>query len=107
MIILDELIKVITYTNSTDDDGFDVEVSHEKELFCEVKSASYLDSYNSMAQGTRASIEFEIRKEDFDELRITENEKHFYPSEVIYDGAKYNLIRWRIIDKAKASLICG
>lgn len=104
---MNEIIKVKTISTSLDDEGFEVLTETDRELFCEVKSASYIDSYGSEKHDVRASIEFVMRKEDFDECRQTINEKHYYPSIVIYDGARYELVRWRYIDGMRASMICG
>lgn len=104
---MNELIIVKTIATLIDDEGFEVLTETNTELFCEVKSASYIDSYGSEKHDVRASIEFVMRKEDFEECRQTINEKHYYPSIVIYDGARYELVRWRYIDGMKASMICG
>ncbi len=104
---MNEEIIVQTITKSLDEDGFDVEVVHEATLYCNVKSASYLDTYNAMQAGATATISFEIRKEDFDDLRILENGKHYYPSRIVWDGALYNLVRWFYNDNGRAVLVCG
>lgn len=104
---MNEIIKVFTVVNGKDDDGFPTETIIEAELFCKVNSASYLDFYSSNQDKVKPTIEFEMRREDFDETRITKDKKHFYPSKVEYDGAEYELIRWRYKDQARAVMICG
>ena len=75
--------------------------------YCEVRSASYIDAYESLKAGINASIEFVMRREDFDECRILNGKKHEYPSIVEWEGAEYNLVRWRYLDGGKASVVCG
>ena len=61
--------------------------------YCEVRSASYIDAYESLKAGINASIEFVMRREDFDECRILNGKKHEYPSIVEWEGAEYNLVK--------------
>lgn len=104
---MNEVVTVKTLVTSVNENGFPIQTETDTELFCEVRSASYVDSYGSEKHDVRASIEFVMRKEDFDSCRKTINGKHYYPSVVIYDGASYELVRWRYIDGMKASMVCG
>lgn len=105
---MNDLITLITTAEILDDDGFVVETKTKRaDQFCEVRSVSYLDAYESLKVGTGASIEFVMRREDFDECRILVGKKHEYPSIVEWEGAEYNLVRWRYLRDGKASMICG
>lgn len=104
---MNETIKVITVVKTVDRDGFDLETRNTKELYAEVNSAWYKDVYETMANKQQANIEFTIRKEDFDDCRVTENKKHFYPTLVEWEGAEYSLIRWRYKGLDRAVMICG
>lgn len=104
---MNDIIAVITDVQTTDDEGFPLSEETLKELFCEVKSADYIDRQQSMNSKTLATIAFEVRREDFDDCRITYNKKHYYPSYVEWEGARYELIRWRYVGKDRAVMTCG
>ena len=104
---MNDLITLVTIAEVTDDDGFVIETKTKRtDQFCEVRSASYIDAYESLKAGINASIEFVMRREDFDECRILNGKKHEYPSIVEWEGAEYNLVRWRYLDGGKASVVC-
>ena len=105
---MNELITLVTVYEVADEDGFVVETKTKRtDQYCEVRSASYLDAYESMKVGTNASVEFVMRKEDFDECRVLNGKKHEYPTIVEWEGAEYHLVRWRYLPNGKASVICG
>jgi len=104
---MNEVIKAYTIVNTVDADGFDIEQKIEHELFADPRSVSYIDAYNSMQSAIKPTIAFEMRREDFDACRHTADEKHYYPSEVVWDGARYKLVRWYYKDGSKAVMVCG
>lgn len=104
---MNEVIKVMTIILSTNANGFEVEEEKAKELFATVESSDYNDFYGSSKESIRAVISFVVRWEDFMETRYTVDKKHFFPKYVEYDGAKYELVRWRHKGQHEARLICG
>ena len=104
---MNEEITVTTVHPSVNKKGFTVETKTEKQVYAEVSSTDYRDFYGSSNETTKASIVFVLRREDFDDLRITVNKKHYYPKYVAWEGAEYELIRWRFNDEHSARLICG
>lgn len=104
---MNEEITLITNAPTTDDDGFSVTSEKTNTKYANVKSAKYYDVYSSMSTNKKASIVFEMRREDFDETRVTINKKHYYPTKIEYDGAIYDVIRWFFNNEGKAEFVCG
>jgi len=94
MKMMNDLLILKTLNSSTrDDSGFRTETYLEKEIFCEIKSATRSEVYEAMRNGMKVSIIAKINVEDFKGQTIIVDGKKVKPSLVKYDLSEYEIIR--------------
>lgn len=78
-----EVIKLVSYTETVDNYGRPVRAETEAERFAEVRSISQSEFYQAAASGLKPTIKFVLSDYwDYD------NQK-----EIEYDGVRYNVLR--------------
>lgn len=65
----------------------------EKTVFCGKKSVGYREFYAAVEVGINPTYIFEMDLEEYETACITTNSKRHIPTELIYNGASYNIIR--------------
>lgn len=80
-----------------------------KEIFCEKKSVRRSEFYAAFAAGKRPQYEFLIHELDYESMKkLDPNSKRAaYPSYVIYQGEKLDIIRAYSPAGERVSLTCG
>lgn len=68
-------------------------VRNETEVFCGRKSVGYREFYAAIEVGLNPSYVFEMDVDEYERACSVEGGKRQIPTELIYDGAKYNIIR--------------
>ena len=84
------------------------EVKSEKiEIFCEKVSCTRSEFYQAYAVGLSPKLSLEIDPEDYENASILKNEELINPQQVIYKGARYNILRTYQKDESTLSLTVG
>lgn len=65
----------------------------ETSVFCGKKSVSYREFYAAVEVGINPAYIFEMDVNEYEEAVITTNGVRQIPTELIYGGAKFNIIR--------------
>lgn len=102
-----DTIKLIWEELGKDDDGFPLNKERIVEAYCKEKSVTRLEKYESMRAGVSVQKVFEIRLEDWEHTRHTENGKSEYARKAEYDGHTYDIQRTYTSGKSKIEVVCG
>lgn len=65
----------------------------ETSVFCGKKSVGYREFYAAVEVGLNPSYIFEMDTDEYEQAVITTNGVRQIPTELIYGGAKFNIIR--------------
>jgi hypothetical protein len=65
----------------------------ETPVFCGKKSVGYREFYAAIEVGMNPTYVFEMDVDEYEQACSVENEVRRIPTELIYGGAKYNIIR--------------
>ena len=65
----------------------------ETSVFCGRKSVGFREFYAAIQAGLNPTYVFEMDVDEYENACITENEARRIPTELIYRGARYNIIR--------------
>lgn len=79
----------------------------EIEVFCNKASCTRSEFYQAYAVGLSPKLSLEIDPEDFENASILENEELVNPQQVVYKGARYNILRTFQKDESTLSLTVG
>lgn len=90
-----------------DEDGYDIEVAIETEVFLEKMSVKRSEYYAAMQAGMKPSVMFKLRLPDFELTRSVENGREVYATKVRYDGVVYEILRTYTADNSFVELTCG
>lgn len=94
MKVKNDVITLITKKTDEDKDGFPVDtILFSEEIMAEVKSVKYTEFYEAERAGVKVQIMAKIRIDEYEGAFISNNNKIFKPSIVIYDGIRYKIIR--------------
>ena len=67
--------------------------STETTVFCGRKSVGYREFYAAIQAGINPTYVFEMDVEEYEQACSTLNEVRHIPTEVLYQGVRYNIIR--------------
>lgn len=81
-----DVIYLISTTNTQDEDGFEVTTSEEFKVFAEIKDVKYTEFYQSSLAGMTASIVVSVNYADYEIPEVR-------PSRVRIDDVIYRIIR--------------
>ena len=87
-------------------DGSEVDPA-EKEVFCNKASCTRSEFYQAYAVGLSPKLSLEIDPEDFENASILKDEELVNPQQVVYKGARYNILRTFQKDESTLSLTVG
>ena len=79
----------------------------EIEVFCNKASCTRSEFYQAYAVGLSPKLSLEIDPEDFENASILKNEELVNPQQVVYKGARYNILRTFQKDESTLSLTVG
>lgn len=79
----------------------------EKEIFCNKASCTRSEFYQAYAVGLSPKLSLEIDPDDFENASILKDEELVSPQQVVYKGAKYNILRTFQKDESTLSLTVG
>ena len=102
-----DTIKLIWEEVGKDADGFPQNTEHAVDAYCQEKSVTRLEAYESMRAGVSVQAVFQIRQEDWEETRHTVDGKPEYARKAEHDGHRYDIIRTYKTGKSKIEVICG
>ncbi len=84
--------------------GSEVEPA-ENEVFCKKASCVRNEFYQAYAVGLSPKLTLEIDPEDYESASILKSEELVTPQQVVYKGARYNILRTFQKDESTLSLI--
>jgi hypothetical protein len=87
-------------------DGSEVEPM-ENEVFCEKSSCTRSEFYQAYAVGLSPKLTLEIDPEDYENASVIQSEQIVNPQQVMYKGARYNILRSYQKDESTLSLTVG
>ncbi len=87
-------------------DGSEVEPT-ENEVFCEKSSCTRSEFYQAYAVGLSPKLTLEIDPEDYENASVIQSEQIINPQQVMYKGARYNILRSYQKDESTLSLTVG
>lgn len=87
-------------------DGSEVEPA-ENEVFCEKSSCTRSEFYQAYAVGLSPKLTLEIDPEDYENASVIQSEQIINPQQVMYKGARYNILRSYQKDESTLSLTVG
>ncbi len=87
-------------------DGSEVEPM-ENEVFCEKSSCTRSEFYQAYAVGLSPKLTLEIDPEDYENASVIKSEQIINPQQVMYKGARYNILRSYQKDESTLSLTVG
>ena len=100
--------KLIWEEISKNENGFPEKIEHSTEAYMREKSVTRAEAYESMRAGVSGRIVFELRPEEWEESRHTNEEgKPEYARKVIYEDVEYDIIRAYKKGKAFVEITCG
>lgn len=102
-----DTIRLIWEEIGKDDDGFPKNIEHTVDAYCQEKSVTRMEAYESMRAGVSVQAVFQIRQEDWEETRHTVDGKPEYARKAEHDGHRYDIIRTYKTGKSKIEVICG
>lgn len=79
----------------------------EKMIFCEKVSCTRSEFYRAYAVGLAPKLALEIDPEDYENASILKDEVLTNPQQVLYKGARYNIVRTFSAEESTLSLIVG
>ena len=100
-------IKLIWEEIGKDADGFPQNKEHAIEAYCQQKSVTRIEAYESMRAGVSIQVIFEIRQEDWEETRHILDGNLEYARQVEYEGRRYDIQRTYKIGKSKIEVMCA
>ena len=68
-------------------------VRTEKDVFCGRRSVGYREFYAAVEVGLNPTYIFEMDVDEYEQGCYTEDGVRHFPTELIYQGAKYNIVR--------------
>ena len=68
-------------------------VPTETSVFCGKKSVGFREFYAAIQVGMNPNYVFEMDVDEYEAACFTENEVRHIPTELIYQGARYNIVR--------------
>ena len=95
-MLFKDILDLISTEITIDDVGDQVETTTSKEIFCDKRSISQSEFYQSQATGLKPEIKFIIRYEDYD------NHK-----KIRYDNRFYDVSRTYSKEEEYIELVCG
>lgn len=94
--------------NAKNENGFPVQARTECHVYVREKSATRTEFYEAYRSGITVSRVFEVRLEDYNLTEhVTANNKKAYATQIVYDGATYDIVRAYRKDKAMIELVCA
>ena len=78
-----------------------------QEVFCNKASCTRSEFYQAYAVGLSPKLSLEIDPEDFENASILKNEELVNPQQVVYKGARYNILRTFQKDESTLSMTVG
>lgn len=99
-------LKLIWETIGKDADGFEKSEEHAVDAYCEEKSVTRMEAYESMRAGVSTQAVFEIRQEEWERTRHITDGKPEYARKVEHDGRRYDITRAYKTGKAKVEVVC-
>ena len=87
-------------------DGSEVDQT-EYEIFCEKASCTRSEFYQAYAVGLSPKLTLEIDPEDYENASVLEDKVLTNPHQVIYKGARYNILRTYQKDESTLSMTVG
>lgn len=102
-----DTLKLIWEEVGKDGDGFEERTEHTIKVYCQEKSVTRMEAYESMRAGVSVQAVFEVRQEDWEETRHLVDGKPEYARRVEHDGHEYDIKRTYKTGKAKIEVICG
>ncbi|HJA20713.1 MAG TPA: hypothetical protein H9959_12605 [Candidatus Mediterraneibacter ornithocaccae] len=102
-----DTLKLIWEEVGKDGDGFEKRTKHAIKVYCQEKSVTRMEAYESMRAGVSVQAVFEIRQEDWELTRHVIDGKTEYARKVEHDGSRYDIQRTYKTGKAKIEVICG
>lgn len=79
----------------------------ENEVFCEKSSCTRNEFYQAYGVGLSPKTALEISPDDYENASILQNEELIIPQQVVYKGARYNILRTFQKDESTLSLTVG
>lgn len=79
----------------------------ENEVFCNKVSCTRSEYYQAYAVGLSPKLTFEIDPEDFENASILKDEELVTPQQIVYKGARYNILRTFQKDESTLSVTVG
>lgn len=101
-------IATLYYTKEVrDQDGFPIKEKIETKVFANKKSVKRTEFYSAMQVGMQPNIVFELRIEDWELTKHTDNNKILFANKVEFEGGIYDIIRTYEKDNSIIELVCG
>ena len=97
---------ILIYSKAVSSSVIDIEVP----VFVDIVDVYGQEFYLSYQSGINVTMAFEVNKYDFEETKHIEQDtnKILYAAEILYEGAKYNIVRHQQIkDSDKILIICS
>lgn len=101
-----DIANLIYTTKALDSDGFPSATETKTEVYVNKKSVKRAEFYAAMNAGVKPSITFELRAEDWELTRHTENGKVLYADKIEFDSCNYDIIRTYEAG-SMVELVCG
>lgn len=100
-----EMITLKTVIKGIDESGFDTDEDVSSiEVFAEIKSVRYKESYEAAKQGLNVTQVAVINIDDYNLGVVQSAEKKYKPNFVKYDDTLYKIVRFYKTDKLKIEL---